>query len=131
MRRSLGAFLIIVGLPVGIASAATAETKPPLPPPVSVGTPVKFKRNVVACHSLDVRLQYFFDRGDPQELSSHHCTNIPEGELTTVEKFSKQHGTYCMSVPGWKDCGWILEEPQADEIVITPPPADIPHPDRS
>ena len=58
MRLSLGAFLII-GLPIEIASAATAETKPPLPPPVSVGTPVKFKRNVVACHSLDVRLEHF------------------------------------------------------------------------
>jgi hypothetical protein len=33
---------------------------------------------------------------------------------------------YCMSVPGWKDCGWVLEEPQGDEIVVTPPPADIP-----
>jgi hypothetical protein len=37
---------------------------------------------------------------------------------------------YCMSVPGWKYCGWVLEEPQADEIVVTPPPADIPNPDR-
>jgi hypothetical protein len=129
MRLSLGAFLI-VGLPIGIASTAIAETKLPLPPPVSVGTPVKFKRNVVACHSLDVRLRYFFDRGDPQELSSRHCTNIPEGQLTTVNKFSKAHGVYCMSVPGWKDCGWVLEEPQADEIVVTPPPADIPNPDR-
>jgi hypothetical protein len=129
MRLSLGAFLI-VGLPIGIASTAIAETKLPVPPPVSVGTPVKFKRNVVACHSLDVRLRYFFDRGDPQELSSHHCTNIPEGQLTTVNKFSKAHGVYCMSVPGWKYCGWVLEEPQADEIVVTPPPADIPNPDR-
>jgi hypothetical protein len=129
MRLSFGAFLI-VGLPIGIASTAIAETKSPLPPPVSVGTPVKFKRNVVASHSIDVRLRYFFDRGDPQELSSHHCTNIPEGQLTTVNKFSKAHGVYCMSVPGWKDCGWVLEEPQADEIVVTPPPADIPNPDR-
>ena len=130
MRLSLGA-LLVIGLPVGIASAAIAETKPPLPPPVSVGTPVKFKRNVVACHSLNVRLEHFFDRSDPQELSSHHCTSIPEGELTTVQKFSEQHGTYCMSVPGWKDCGWILEEPLADEILITPPPADIPKAGRS
>jgi hypothetical protein len=129
MRLSLGAFLI-VGLPIGIASTAIAETKLPLPPPVSVGTPVKFKRNVVACHSLDVRLRYFFDRGDPREFTSHHCTNIPEGQLTTVNKFSKAHGVYCMTVPGWKDCGWVLEEPQADEIVVTPPPADIPNPDR-
>jgi hypothetical protein len=64
-------------------------------------------------------------------VSSHHCTNISEGKLTIVEKFSKQHGTYCMSVPDWKDCGWVLEEPQADEIVITPPPADIPKAGRS
>jgi hypothetical protein len=129
MRLSLGAFLI-VGLPIGIASTAIAETKPPLPPPVSVGTPVKFKRNVVACHSLDVRLRYFFDRGDPQELSGHHCTNIPEGQLTTINKFSKAHGVYFMSIPGWKDFGWVLEEPQVHEIVVTPPPADIPNPDR-
>ena len=75
MRLSLGAFLII-GLPIGIASAAEFHkvATPNLPPPVSVGTPVKFKRNVVACHSLDVRLQYFFDRGDPRELTSHHGT---------------------------------------------------------
>jgi hypothetical protein len=127
MRLSLEAFLII-GLPIGITSAAEFHkvATPSLPPPVSVGTPVKFKRNVVACHSLDVRLQYFFDRGDPRELSSHHCTNIPEGQLTTVRKFSEDHGVYCMSVPGWKDCGWVLEEPQGDEIVVTPPPADIP-----
>ena len=128
MRLSRVAFLIIVGLPVAIVSPATAETKPSLSPPVSVGTPVKFKRNVIACRSLDVRLRYFFDRGDPQELSSHHCTNIPEGQLTTVRKFSEDHGVYCMSVPGWKDCGWVLEEPQGDEIVVTPPPADIPRP---
>ena len=49
MRLSLGAFLII-GLPIGIASAAEFHkvATPNLPPPVSVGTPVKFKRNVVA-----------------------------------------------------------------------------------
>ena len=76
MRLTVGALLIIVGLPVGIASAATAETKPPLPPRVSVGTPVKFKRNVVACRYLDVRLEHFFDRGDPQGLSSHKARLI-------------------------------------------------------
>jgi hypothetical protein len=127
MRLSLGAFLII-GLPIGLASAAEFHkvATSNVPPPVGVGTPVKFKRNVVACHSLDVRLQYFFDRGDPRELSGHHGTNIPEGQLTTVRKFSEDHGVYCMSVPGWKDCGWVLEEPQGNEIVVTPPPADIP-----
>ena len=79
MRLSLGAFLII-GLPIGIASAAEFHkvATPNLPPPVSVGTPVKFNRNVVACHSLDVRLQYFFDRGDPRELTSHHCTSTSD-----------------------------------------------------
>jgi hypothetical protein len=100
--------------------------KPDLPPPVSPGTPVKFKRKVVACPSLEVRLDYF-DNGDPQELSSHHCVNIPEGTLTAVRKYSDDGKAYCVTVPGWKDCGWILEEPQAGEIVhAAPTPAANP-----